>query len=211
MAKESELFIEQVSGIPDAGPRIKKLDLIIIHHTGVSAEEAIKLFKKSRGKSSSHYLITKTGEVKQFIADDRLANHLSGKQPEKQRSLGIELENSGRVDDPYPPAQYAALNKLLSELERKHKISHDNDHIKGHYEVDYNRDTGRKWDPSPNFDWTKVQLSNHPTLKTVMGNVDACTRYYDLWEKGCTDKCAKYGMKVGDYATGQTCKIIFSK
>lgn len=215
MTGEMGIPIKQIEGIPDAGPRIGDPRLIILHHTGVSAQEAIDLFRRSGGKSSSHYLVTKKGEILQLIPDDRLANHLSAKQPEKKISLGIEIENSGRVsgrvDDHYPEAQYKAISLLVARLERKHGIPHDGAHIKGHYEVDYNRAKDRKWDPSPNFEWTKINLPNHPTLKTIMGSEIACKQYYDLWEKGCVNNCAKYNMRKGDYATGQTCERIFSK
>ena len=210
MSSGSEIPIKQVLGIPNAGPMPHAPNLIVLHHTGVSAEEAIKLFTKSRGKSSSHYLIKKTGEILQITADDRIANHISSDQPEKQRSIGIEIENSGHINDQYTNAQYNAIKVLLERLEKKHNISHDDTHIKAHYEVDYKRSKDKKWDPSPNFDWSKIGLPNHPTLKTIMVNAKACQKYYNLWENGCTDKCEKYGMKKGDYATGQTCQIIFA-
>ncbi len=204
-------IIEQVSGIPDAGPRRVKADMIILHHTGIPADEAIKLFKKSRGRNSSHYLVTKEGKIYQLIADDRLANHLSSKQQEKWRSIGIEMENSGRVDDPYTPIQYRAIEWLKNRLQKKHGIPNDHAHNKGHYEVDYKRQKNRKWDPSPNFDWAQIGLAGHPTLKTIMKTEADCRKFYDLWERGCQNNCAKYNMKVGDYATGQSCKIIFAK
>ena len=59
----------------------------------------------------------------------------------------------------YTPEQYIALNKLIKDIADRWLIPIDDDHIIAHYQI-----TEGKWDPSPNFDWSKIGLPNHPIL-----------------------------------------------
>ena len=64
-------------------------------------------------------------------------------------SIGIELE--GCDDEAYTDAQYDTLNELLAAL-TKHYPDIRHDAIVGHSDIA----PGRKTDPGPAFDWSRV-------------------------------------------------------
>ena len=100
---------------------------------------------------SAHYLIRRDGEVRQFVDTDKRAWHAGvsnwkGRERVNDFSIGIEME--GTDDVPFEDAQYAALNRLLAGLfERYGALA-----LAGHSDVA----PGRKTDPGPRFDWSRV-------------------------------------------------------
>jgi AmpD protein len=67
-------------------------------------------------------------------------------------SIGIELE--GCDEEAYTDSQYVALNQLLAVLTKQYPdIRHDA--IVGHSDIA----PGRKTDPGPAFDWSRVVAS----------------------------------------------------
>ena len=80
------------------------------------------------------------------------------------RSIGIDLQNYGGVENSYTgskytPAQYEAANNLMAYLGNLHNIPIDDKHILAHFEVTKTRKTYsglNKNDPYPPFDWSKV-------------------------------------------------------
>lgn len=104
---------------------------------------------------SSHLLITRTGELVQFVPFNKRAWH-AGKSSYQGRencndfSIGIELE--GTDTGPYEEAQYRQLADVLAALQMEYpQLSHD--HITGHEHIA----PGRKTDPGPGFDWQYLQ------------------------------------------------------
>jgi AmpD protein len=61
-------------------------------------------------------------------------------------SVGIELEGTDTL--PYSGAQYAILARLLKALYRRYRIRH----VVGHSDIA----PGRKTDPGPAFDWSRL-------------------------------------------------------
>lgn len=72
-------------------------------------------------------------------------------------AIGIETLGVGaKTNDPsvYPPAMYAALRTLVTDLSGKYGIPMEKGRVVGHEDVN---PIGRfGWDPAPGFDWTKV-------------------------------------------------------
>jgi AmpD protein len=64
-------------------------------------------------------------------------------------SIGIECEGSDEI--PYEPAQYSRLRELLPMLLEAYGMSRER--IVGHSDVA----PGRKTDPGPSFDWSRIQ------------------------------------------------------
>ena len=64
-------------------------------------------------------------------------------------SIGIELEGEDAV--PFEDAQYVALTHLLQALRSAYPI----DHVVGHSDIA----PGRKTDPGPCFDWSRVSVA----------------------------------------------------
>ena len=102
-------------------------------------------------KVSSHFLIERTGVLKQFVSTEDRAWHagessFEGKNNCNNFSIGIELE--GTDDSKFEKVQYSKLIKLTRTLmENYPKINKDR--IVGHSFVA----PGRKSDPGIYFDW----------------------------------------------------------
>ena len=102
-------------------------------------------------KVSSHFLIERTGVLKQFVSTEDRAWHagessFEGRNNCNNFSIGIELE--GTDDSKFEKVQYSKLIKLTRTLmENYPKINKDR--IVGHSFVA----PGRKSDPGIHFDW----------------------------------------------------------
>ena len=102
-------------------------------------------------KVSAHFLIERTGILKQFVSTEDRAWHagessFNGKDNCNDFSIGIELE--GTEDSKFEEVQYSSLIKLTQTLMKKYpKINKDR--IVGHSFIA----PGRKSDPGKFFDW----------------------------------------------------------
>ena len=100
---------------------------------------------------SSHFLIRRDGGLVQFVPCTRRAWHAgasrwNGRERCNDFSIGIELEGSD--DEPYADAQYDMLVALIDALCARYPI----EDVVGHSDIA----PGRKTDPGPAFDWTRV-------------------------------------------------------
>lgn len=105
-------------------------------------------------KVSAHLLITRRGDVIQFVGFDQRAWHAGesvfhGVTNCNDFSIGIELE--GDDETPFTDAQYHKLSNLCLTLIDYYSIPRD--HIAGHEDIA----PGRKTDPGPCFDWSRFQ------------------------------------------------------
>jgi N-acetyl-anhydromuramoyl-L-alanine amidase len=103
---------------------------------------------------SSHFLICRDGAVRQYVACDRRAWHAGrsqwrGRDNCNDFAIGIELE--GTDDMPYTDDQYWQLAALIHVLRRAYPAIAA-DAIVGHSDIA----PGRKTDPGPAFDWTRL-------------------------------------------------------
>ena len=101
---------------------------------------------------SSHFFIRRDGELIQFVSCLKRAWHAGvsqwlGRERCNDFSIGIELE--GDDYSPFEEAQYVALNQLLRALRAIYPITG----VTGHSDIA----PGRKTDPGPFFDWSRVQ------------------------------------------------------
>lgn len=100
---------------------------------------------------SAHFLVRRDGGLLQFVPCTSRAWHAGvsrwrGRERCNDFSLGIELE--GTDDLPFEDEQYRVLNKVLSSLRRSYPINE----VVGHSDIA----PGRKTDPGPCFDWSRV-------------------------------------------------------
>ena len=100
---------------------------------------------------STHFLIRRDGAVVQFVSCDKRAWHAGlsswrGRDRCNDFSVGIELE--GCAELPFEEAQYQALDHLLGVLKRSYPPAE----IASHADIA----PGRKTDPGPHFDWTRI-------------------------------------------------------
>ena len=119
--------------------------------------DAHPYFQSIRGlEVSSHFFITRNGEIWQFVSCDDRAWHAGQSQWHGQEncndfSIGIELE--GLEGLTFEDAQYHSLSALCLSLVAHYPITH----IAGHEHIA----PGRKQDPGPGFDWPQLQKKLH--------------------------------------------------
>ena len=159
---------------PNFGPRPDHalIDLIVIHSIslppGVYGDQNVQrlfanqldwdahpYFQVIRGlQVSSHFFISRTGELWQFVSCDARAWHAGqssyrGRSNCNDDSVGVELE--GLEGSPFDAPQYETLSALCSALVAQYPIAY----IAGHEHIA----PGRKEDPGPGFDWLQLQRS----------------------------------------------------
>ena len=103
-------------------------------------------------KVSAHFFIRRDGELIQFVSCRQRAWHAGvSRWQEMERcndfSVGIELEGCDREE--FTAAQYAMLGSLLALLRHGYPIRA----VVGHSDIA----PGRKTDPGPCFDWSRVR------------------------------------------------------
>nr|WP_241893416.1 1,6-anhydro-N-acetylmuramyl-L-alanine amidase AmpD [Magnetofaba australis] len=104
---------------------------------------------------AAHFLVNRAGLVTQYVAVSRRAWHAGvsqwrGRQRCNDFSVGVELEGDERT--PFAPIQYVRLAQLFRTLQTGLPQLRD-DGLAGHEHIA----PGRKWDPGPMFDWTRLQ------------------------------------------------------
>lgn len=156
---------------PNFGPRPDGalIDLVVVHSISLPPGEygtgavqqlftnrldwdAHPYYQGIRGlEVSSHFFITRAGEVWQFVSCDDRAWHAGvsqwrGRERCNDDSIGIELEGLEGLQFDAP--QYAALAELCRAIGRRYPVRY----IAGHEHIA----PGRKQDPGPGFDWQNL-------------------------------------------------------
>ena len=131
------------------GPQVQQL------FTNQLDWQAHPYFRQIEGlQVSSHFFITRTGALWQFVACGDRAWH-AGESSYRGRgncnddSIGIELE--GLEGGNFEAPQYETLAGLCAALLQAYPIAH----IAGHEHIA----AGRKHDPGEGFDWVLLQAS----------------------------------------------------
>ena len=127
-----------------------------------SHDEALARLCDAQAEVSAHWLISGAGKITALVPEELRAWHAgAGRWGEvddvNSRSIGIELDNRG--DHPFSEPQMAALERLLPGIMQRHTIAPRG--VIGHSCMA----PGRKSDPGPRFDWTRLArqaLATHP-------------------------------------------------
>ncbi len=153
-----------------------QIDLVVIHCTELPDLAMARRFgeevrySESQTGNSGHYYIDRDGAVHQYVRNERIAHHTRGYN---QRSVGIELVNTGRypdwldsrrqaMDERYTEAQLVALIGLLRQLQIEVPMLR---WVAGHEDLDTTEVPAsddpdcmvrRKRDPGPLFPWGRV-------------------------------------------------------
>jgi N-acetyl-anhydromuramoyl-L-alanine amidase len=153
----------------DARPEGMPVELIVVHNISLPPGEfggpgVEQLFTNTLDpaehpyyaeiqgmKVSAHFFIRRDGSLIQFVSClDRAwhagASQWRGRERCNDFSVGIELE--GCDSRPFTDAQYAVLARLVAVLRARYPIAE----AVGHSDIA----PGRKTDPGPCFDWTRV-------------------------------------------------------
>lgn len=154
----------------DARPVDRKISLIVIHNISLPPQQyggngISQLFTNQLNpnehpyyaeihtlKVSSHFLIRRDGELVQFVSCLERAWHAgvsSWKGVERCNDFSIGIELEGSDFDAFESPQYQTLKNLVNTLKKTYSI----DDVVGHSDIA----PGRKTDPGPYFDWTKLK------------------------------------------------------
>ena len=133
----------------------KEIKFIIIHYTGMKSEKsAIDRLTNIQSEVSSHYFISKNGNITLLVPELYIAWH-AGKSKWKSESLlnrnsiGIEITNPGHRFEykNFTNKQINSIVILIKYLLNKYKISKKN--VLGHSDIA----PDRKKDPGEKFPW----------------------------------------------------------
>lgn len=153
----------------DARPPGMEIDLVVIHNISLpprvyGGNGVVELFTNRLDaaehpyyrdihqlKVSAHFFIRRDGELMQFVPCTLRAWHAGASQWQGRErcndfSIGIELE--GCDEEPFEEVQYQVLQRLLVALRAAYPLAA----VTGHADIA----PGRKTDPGPCFDWTRV-------------------------------------------------------
>lgn len=180
----------RISPNQDSRPEGLLPDLVVIHHISLppsgfvdrsSTQFIVDFFQNqldasvhpyfeeiSDQKVSSHFLISRQGEIIQFVSTQNKAWHAGlsaflGREKCNDFSIGIELEGDGA--HPFEEAQYLALASLGTQLE----ACYPNLQFAGHSDIA----PGRKTDPGVQFDWKKFQTKNNISIEKLPFGLDS--------------------------------------
>jgi len=104
---------------------------------------------------SSHALIRRDGSIIQYVPFHKRAWHAGksnyqGRERCNDFSIGIELEGSDHT--PFEDSQYLQLNRLIKALWSTYDTL-SSEALSGHSDIA----PGRKTDPGPFFDWSRLR------------------------------------------------------
>ncbi|WP_432013508.1 N-acetylmuramoyl-L-alanine amidase [Streptomyces cucumeris] len=137
----------RVSDRPSAYP----IELVVIHVTQETFQDAMKIFQDPAKQVSAHYMVASAdGYIGQFVREKDVAWH-AGNSDYNNRSIGIEHE--GWVDEPewFTDALYESSAALTAAVCDRFAIPKDREHIIAHSEVPGSDHT----DPGPLWDWDR--------------------------------------------------------
>ncbi|QWE09561.1 1,6-anhydro-N-acetylmuramyl-L-alanine amidase AmpD [Polynucleobacter ibericus] len=179
----------RISPNQDSRPENVQADLAVIHHISlppgefrkqVSSHHIVNFFQNKLDpaghpyfaeiadqKVSSHFLITRTGELIQFVSTHNKAwhagkSHFQGREKCNDFSIGIELEGDG--DTPFEASQYRTLVNLIHQL----TSTYPQLQFAGHSDIA----PDRKTDPGISFDWKKFQKETAISLEKLPFGLD---------------------------------------
>lgn len=153
----------------DERPRDTDISLIVVHAISLppaefGGDDIVRLFTNSLDpgahpyfaeiatlRVSAHFLIRRDGELIQFVSCRKRAWHagasvFDGRERCNDFSVGIELEGCDEL--PFEDAQYARLERVIRSLHARYPGCP----VVGHRDIA----PGRKSDPGPRFDWTRL-------------------------------------------------------
>lgn len=129
-----------------------KVIACVIHSTWGSYNGSVSWFKNPAAKASSHYVISKDGEISLCVQESAAAWHAGVVTTTKENapkvikdnwgtnpnliSIGIECEDRRNKNWNYPTIQYQAVVELTADICKRNNIPISRDYIILHREID---------------------------------------------------------------------------
>ncbi len=153
------MIADRFVATPNFGERKngKRPEYVILHFTAVEGtDEVCQLLCDLEREVSAHYVLGEDGEIVQMVEEEKRAWHAgasywAGETDLNSCSIGIEIVNNGAR--PFKDIQYQRLIPLIQEICERWNIPPQN--VLGHSDIAI----GRKFDPGPWFDWTRLDRS----------------------------------------------------
>ncbi len=140
-------------------PAGSTINTIVLHHTAMAGDARAvgNYFARPEAKTSSHYIVDRTGYLVQPVADNLRSWHagrseFNGVGDVNNFSIGIEICNLGDSVEAYSDAQYDGIIRLVAYLVSEYRIPLAN--ITRHRDIAI--PLGRKIDTSNNFSMARV-------------------------------------------------------
>lgn len=137
----------------------RRIDMIVMHATAGTRQGDLYTLsgRDRRHLVSTHYYVTKLGEIFQLVQDKDVAWHAGisywqGESNLNRVSLGVEMENRNNGDDKYPQSQLDAVLWLVRTKVRQYNIPRSR--LVRHADVA----PGRKTDPR-GFPWESFKAN----------------------------------------------------
>ena len=151
-------FVERPSPNHDARPSGAKVNVLVMHYTGMkTAEAALHRLCDPEAKVSSHYTVDEDGAIYCHVPEDRRARHAgvswwAGAKDINSSSIGIEIVNPGHEWGyrAFPLEQIDAVAALAKDILSRHAIPARN--VVAHSDVA----PDRKEDPGELFPWQQL-------------------------------------------------------
>jgi N-acetylmuramoyl-L-alanine amidase len=150
--------IDRFSPNHGARPEPARIDMLVLHYTGMStAAAALERLCDPYARVSAHYVIEENGVIWRLIPENRRAFHAGvscweGESDLNTVSLGIEIVNPGHEWGyrPFPDAQMSSVERLCRDLVVRYSIPAHR--VVGHSDIA----PERKSDPGELFDWARL-------------------------------------------------------
>jgi len=134
----------------------RRVLFLVLHELSFVRQDCLNILQgKSDLEVSCHYGIDETGQIYQFVPEEKRAWHAGtsywqGVMDINSTSIGIEIFRENGDDGSYPADQLFNLVTLCQDIIDRHQIRADR--IVTHHEIA----PGRKSDPGPNFPFKEL-------------------------------------------------------
>jgi N-acetylmuramoyl-L-alanine amidase len=150
--------IDRSSPNHDARPEPARIDMLVLHYTGMkTAAAALERLCDPDARVSAHYFIEENGRIWRLVPENRQAFHAGvscweGESDLNAVSLGIEIVNPGHEWGyrRFPEAQMSSVERLCQDLIGRYSIPPHR--VVGHSDIA----PERKSDPGELFDWARL-------------------------------------------------------
>jgi N-acetylmuramoyl-L-alanine amidase len=149
--------VAEVMPSPNYGERKdgRRLDMIVLHYTGMAkADAALELLRARGSEVSAHYFVFEDGRIIQMVQESKRAWHAgraywAGETDINSCSIGIEIANPGHDHGypDFPKRQIAAVTTLCRSIQTRNTIAPVR--VLAHSDVA----PSRKIDPGEKFPW----------------------------------------------------------